>query len=118
MRALKTTALAAILAMTASSAAAEVKSPTVAHDPLMTAIMSRQLTLPAGGVTGSTRLGSGEAITLSIADPLAPLQPVAGLVEKPAPKAVVKASKKARRADEQLRKLSDEKRAADWSGRK
>ena len=116
MRNLKTAAIAAMLMMTALTAAAETKSPTVAHDPLMKAIMSRQLTLPDGGVTGSTRLGSGQAITLSMIDPLAPLQPAAGLVEKPAAK--VKPARKARRAGEQLRKLNDEKRAADWSGRK
>jgi len=116
MRTLQTTVIAALLMMTALTAAAEVKSPTLAHDPLMKAIMSRQLTLPAGGVTGSTRLGSGQAITLNIVDPLAPLQPVAGLVEKPA--AQVKPARKARRAAEQLRKMNDEKRAADWSGRK
>ena len=116
MRNLKTAAIAAMLMMTAMTAAAETKSPTVAHDPLMKAIMSRQLTLPAGGVTGATRLGSGQAITLSMIDPLAPLQPVAGLVEKPAAK--VKPARKARRADEQLRKLNEEKRAADWTGRK
>jgi len=114
MRTLITTAMFA--AMLALPAAAEIKSPTISHDPLMSQIMSRQLTLPAGGVTGSTRLGSGQTITLSIVDPLAPLQPVEGLVEKPAAKA--KAVRKARRADEQLKKMSGEKRAADWSGRK
>lgn len=111
-----TTAMfAATLLLAALPAAAEVKTPTVTHDPLMSQIMSRQLTLHAGGVTGSTRLGSGQAITLSIVDPLAPLQPVAGLAAKPAKP---KASRKARRADEQLKKMSEEKRAADWSGRK
>jgi len=100
----------------ALSASAEVTSPTVAHDPLMNQIMSRQLTLPGGGVTGSTRLGSGEAITLSLIDPLAPLKPVEGLVEKPAPKA--KAARKTRHPAEQLRKMSRDERRADWSGRK
>ncbi|MBI2387267.1 MAG: hypothetical protein HYV14_14840 [Elusimicrobia bacterium] len=116
---LMTAMFAALLTMAALSASAEVTSPTVTHDPLMRQIMSHQLTMPAGGVTGSTRLGSGQAITISLVDPLAPLKPVAGLAEKTAEKpAKAKAARKVRRADEQLRKMSDEKRAADWSGRK
>ncbi|MBI2789110.1 MAG: hypothetical protein HYX59_10550 [Elusimicrobia bacterium] len=120
---LKTAMFAALLTMAALSASAEVTTPTVTHDPLMRQIMSLQLTMPAGGVTGSTRLGSGQAISISLVDPLAPLKPVDGLApkaddasaEKPAK---AKAARKVRRADEQLRKMSDEKRAADWSGRK
>ena len=112
---IKTAMFAALLTMAALSASAEVTTPTVNHDPLMRQIMSLQLTSPAGGVTGSTRLGSGQAISLSLVDPLAPLKPVEGLAQKPVK---AKASRKVRRADEQLRKMSDEKRAADWSGRK
>ena len=112
---LKTAMFAAMTLLTAMSAASEVTSPTVTHDPLMRQIMSRQLTLPDGGVTGSTRLGSGQAITLSLIDPLAPLKPAEGLVEKPVK---AKARRKARNAGEQLKKMSDEKRAADWTGRK
>ena len=108
------TAIFTAMMMTALSAAAEVSSPIVAHDPLMKQIMSRQLTQAAGGGTGAVRIGSGQAITLSLIDPLAPLKPVAGLVEKPAP---VKASRKLS-AQQLLKKLSDEKRAADWAGRK
>lgn len=112
---LKTATFAALLTMAALSASAEVTTPTVTHDPLMRQIMSRQLTLPAGGVTGSTRLGSGQAISISVVDPLAPLKPAEGLASEPVK---AKAVRKARRADEQLKKMSDEKRAADWSGRK
>ncbi len=112
---IKTAIFAAMMTLAALPAAAEVKSPMVAHDPLMSQIMSRQLTLAAGGVTGAVRIGSGQAITLSLIDPLAPLQPVEGLVAKPVK---AKAARKVRRADEQLKKMSDEKRAADWSGRK
>lgn len=119
---IKTAALAAMMMLAALSASAETASPIVAHDPLLKQIMSRQLTLITGGVTGSVRIGSGQAITLSMIDPLAPLQPVEGLVEKPIVEAVEKpakaAGRKARRADEQLKKMSGEKRAADWSGRK
>lgn len=120
---LKTAMFAALLTMAALSASAEVTTPTVTHDPLMRQIMSLQLTMPAGGVTGSTRLGSGQAITISLVDPLAPLKPVEGLIEKSSgasadKPAKTKAARKIRRADEQLRKMSDEKRAADWSGRK
>jgi len=78
------------------------------------------LTLPEGGVTGSTRLGSGQAIALSLVDPLAPLKPAEGLVpkaEKPAT-AKAKAKLKLRRDAEQLRKMSADERRADWSGRK
>lgn len=113
---LKTAALAAMMTMAALAASAEVTTPTVTHDPLMRQIMSLQLTSPGGGVTGSTRLGSGQTIALSVADPLAPLHPVAGLAPKPAVKE--KESRKVRRADEQLKKMSAEKRAADWNGRK
>jgi hypothetical protein len=113
---LRTAMIAAALMAGALSAAAETAVPTIAHDPLMNQIMSRQLTLPAGGVTGSTRLGSGEAITLNMIDPLAPLRPAEGLVEKPAVKA--KAVRKVRRTVDQLRKMSRDDRRADWSGRK
>ena len=112
---LKTAALAAMMTLSAFSAAAETSSPTVAHDPLMKQIMSRQLTLADGGVTGSTRLGSGQAITLSLVDPLAPLKPAEGLAPKPAVKA--KARRKVRNVREQLRKMSEDERRADWSGR-
>lgn len=108
------TAMIVTALLAALSAAAETASPTVAHDPLMNQIMSRQLTMPDGGVTGSTRLGSGQAITLSLVDPLAPLKPAEGLVEKP-----IKAKRrKTRRADAQLRKMSEDERRADWAGRK
>lgn len=112
---IKSALIAAMAMLAALSAAAEVAAPMVAHDPLMNQIMSRQLTMPGGGVTGAVRIGSGQAITLSLVDSLAPLKPAAGLVEKPAK---AKAGRKARRADEQLKKMSEEKRAADWSGRK
>jgi hypothetical protein len=112
---LKTAMIAAMLMSAALPALAETAAPTIAHDPLMNQIMSRQLTLPAGGVTGSTRLGSGEAITLNMIDPLAPLKPAEGLVEKPVK---AKAVRKVRRTVDQLRKMSREDRRADWSGRK
>jgi hypothetical protein len=97
------------------SASAETASPMVANDPLMKQIMSRQLTQAAGGVTGAVRIGSGQTIELSLIDPLAPLAPAEGLVAKPVK---AKAVRKVRRADEQLKKMSDEKRGADWAGRK
>lgn len=112
---IKTAMLAAMTMMAALSAAAEVTTPTVAHDPLMNQIMRRQLTQPDGGVTGSVRIGSGQAITLSLIDPLAPLKPIEGLAAKPAK---AKARRKVRRADEQLKKMSEDKRSADWAGRK
>jgi hypothetical protein len=116
---LKTAAIAAMMMLAALTASAETASPMVSNDPLMKQIMSRQLTQITGGVTGAVRIGSGQAITLSMIDPLAPLQPAEGLVEKPAPApARTKASRKPRRADEQLKKMSDDKRAADWAGRK
>lgn len=124
--AIKTAAIAAGVMLSALAASAEVNGAIVA-DPLMKQILSRQLTAAAGGVTGAVRLGSGQTIELSMVDPLAPLKPVEGLVAKrveAAPEASedapakAKASRRARRADEQLRKMSDEKRAADWVGRK
>ena len=122
---LKAAMFAAMMMFAALSAAAEVASPMVTNDPLMKQIMSHQLTQAAGGVTGAVRIGSGPAITLSLIDPLAPLKPVEGLVEKPsAEKPVVekqvkaKAGRKVRRADEQLTKMSEDKRSADWAGRK
>lgn len=111
---LKTAMFAAMMMLAALPAAAEMNTPTVTHDPLMKQIMSRQLTL-GGGVTGAVRIGSGQSITLSLIDPLAPLKPAEGLVEKPAK---AKDARKVRRADEQLKKMSGEKRAADWTGRK
>ncbi|MDP3544097.1 MAG: hypothetical protein Q8T11_16645 [Elusimicrobiota bacterium] len=117
MRTKLTTAMFAAMALLAAlPAAAEVSSPMVTQDPLMRQIMSRQLTLPSGGVTGSTRLGSGQAIEIKVTDPLAPLKPVEGLA--PAPVKEKAAAPKVRRADAQLKKMSGEKRAADWSGRK
>ena len=111
---LKTAIFAAMTMLAVLPADAEVTTPMV-YDPLMNKIMSRQLTLPAGGVTGSTRLGSGQAIALILVDPLAPLKPVEGLVAKPLK---VKPGRKVRRADEQLKKMSEDKRRADWAGRK
>lgn len=120
--------LAAALLLAALRAPAET---TAVSDPLMKQIMSRQLTQDNGGVTGAVRIGSGEAIVLSLADPLAPapdlkdavadpkaldgLKPAAGLKPK---LAKAKTRRKPRNAGEQLRKLSDEERKADWSGRK
>lgn len=110
----KTAIFAALPILTALSAAAEGTIPLAVHDPLMSQIMSRQLTLPAGGITGSVRIGSGQAITLLLVDLLAPLKPVAGLVEKTAK---ANAPRKIRRADEQLKKMSEDARRADWAGR-
>lgn len=112
-------AIAALSMLTALSAAAETSSPLIAHDPLMNQIMSKQLTQPLGGVTGAVRIGSGQAITLTIVDPLAPLKPVEGLAPAPAAgKAAAKTRRKTRRADAQLKKMSEEQRRADWAGRK
>lgn len=128
---MRTTVLTAMLALAALNAGAQTSAAS-AGDPLMKQIMSKQLTQNNGGVTGVVRIGSGQAISLSIVDPLSPqlsgeplkdavadpkalagLKPAAGLVAKPAKRAKTKA----RRADEQLRKLSREERKADWSGR-
>ena len=108
--------IAATMMMTALSAAAEMTTPVTAHDPLMNQIMSKQLTQPLGGVTGAVRIGSGEAITLSMIDPLAPLKPAEGLAPKPVVKA--KARRKTRRDVEHLKKLSEDERRADWSSAK
>lgn len=117
MRTKLTTAMFAVLTLLAALPSfAEVNSPMVTQDPLMRQIMSRQLTLPSGGVTGSARLGSGQAIAISVTDPLAPLKPVEGLA--PAPAKEKAPARKVRNADAQLKKMSGEKRAADWSGRK
>jgi hypothetical protein len=113
---IKTAIFAAMTMLATLSASAETISPMVAHDPLMNQIMSKQLTLPGGGVTGAVRIGSGQTITLSMIDPLAPLKPVEGLVEKPVVKA--KARRKVRSAAEHLKKLSEDERRADWTGRK
>ncbi|PIR15230.1 MAG: hypothetical protein COV48_15495 [Elusimicrobia bacterium CG11_big_fil_rev_8_21_14_0_20_64_6] len=115
---IKTALLAAMTMLAALPAAAELSTPAIAHDPLMNQIMSKQLTLPGGGVTGVVRIGSGQAIALRLIDPLAPLQPAAGLVAKSTSAVKAKDARKARRADEQLKKMSEEKRRADWSGRK
>lgn len=113
---LKTTSFAVVTLLRALCAAAEVPAPMVAHDPLMNQIMSLQLTRPAGAVTGAVRIGSGQVITLNMADPLAPLKPTPGLVAKPAK---TKARRKLPHADAQLKKISkDEQRRADWAGRK
>lgn len=117
---LKTAALAAMMMLASFRAGAEPSSPMLSNDPLMRQIMSRQLTQTTGGVTGAVRIGSGQSIALSFIDPLAPLKPADGLVEKPVAEkpAPAKSSRKTRRADEQLRKMSEDKRAADWAGRK
>ena len=100
---------------------------TAGNDPLMRRIMSEQLTQSNGGVTGSVRIGSGEAITLvggASLNPLFALKPAPGLAVKPAK---AQPRKKARRAEDQLKTLSAEERRADdggpdagrsdWSGR-
>lgn len=120
------TIAAAILAAALGAANAHAEPAALAHDPLTNAIMSKQLTLPDGGVTGAVRIGSGQAITLSLASPLAestatlkdavaektalaPLKVEAGL--KPA-KAV---KRRLRRDTEKLDDLSRAGRRADWN---
>ncbi|MBI3289418.1 MAG: hypothetical protein HYZ74_07870, partial [Elusimicrobia bacterium] len=101
--------------------------PMFGSDPLTRQIMSRQLI--QSDVTGAVRIGSGQVITLRLADPLSPteplkdavadprslagLKPAAGLAAKPAKPRV---RRKTRRADEQLKRLSGEGRRANWSG--
>ena len=118
---LKAAMFAAMMMFAALSAAAEVASPMVTNDPLMKQIMSRQLTQAAGGVTRRAhRLRPGDRPQPH--RPSRPLKPVEGLVEKPsAEKPVVekqvkaKAGRRSRRADEQLTKMSEDKRSADWA---
>ena len=128
------TALFSAMIMLASTrAGAEASNTTLTNDPLMKQIMSRQLTVPGGGVTGAVRIGSGQTITLSLIDPLsavsgeplkdavadpkalAGLKPAAGLAAKPVKS---KSRRKVRRDSELLKKMSDDERRADWSGRK
>lgn len=126
------TLLTAMMVLAATAALAET-APTTVQDPLMKQIMSRQLTQQNGGVTGVVRIGSGEAISLSIVDPLTPVSAPADLKDavkdetvlrglKVADGLTVKPAKqrrrKARNAGEQLHKLGDEGRKADWSGAK
>ncbi len=116
-----TTAISTMMVLAALSASAEVPTVTLAHDPLMNQIMSRQLTQPAGGVTGAVRIGSGQAITLNLIDPLAPLKPVEGLVTKAVIETPAKTKgsrRKTHRADAQLKKMSEDQRRADWAGHK
>jgi hypothetical protein len=86
---------------------AEPVAPLIAHDPLTSMIMKRQLVMPIGGITGAVRIGSGESIALKLSDPFVTLKPAEGLVEKPE----AKTPRKARRAVEQLKKAADR---ADW----
>lgn len=128
--AIKTALMSAMLLSGAAHAFAETANPALTHDPLMKQILSKQLTTPGGGVTGAVRIGSGQAITLNLADPLAAadlkdavadpkaltgLKPAAGLAAKPGK---AKARRKVRRDSELLKKMSDDERRADWSGRK
>ena len=131
--ALKTALMSAMLLSGASRAFAEIANPALTNDPLMKQIMSRQLTSPGGGVTGAVRIGSGQAITLSLIDPLstvageplkdavadpkalAGLKPAEGLAAKPAK---ARARRKVRSDSELLKKMSDDERRADWAGRK
>lgn len=110
---LKTAMFAAMALAAALPASAEISAPALTHDPLMKLIV-RQLATPGGGLSGVTRLGSGQAIPLQIADPLAPLAPAEGLVEKPAK---AKTARKPRRAVDELKKMSGDKHRADWNGR-
>jgi len=128
--AIKTAVMSALLLTGAARAFAETANPALTHDPLMKQILSKQLTTPGGGVTGAVRIGSGQAITLNLADPLAPaelkdavadpkalsgLKPAEGLADKPHK---AKTRRKVRRDSELLKKMSDDERRADWSGRK
>lgn len=74
---------AAMLAAALPAAAAMPAA--IDQDPLMKQILSRQLTHPNGGVTAAVAVkGAANGIHLELADPLAPLQPASGLVERPA----------------------------------
>ena len=127
---IKTALLTTMVLLAALHAAAEVSSPALTHDPLTNQIMSKQLTLSGGGVTGAVRIGSGQSITLNldplsaaeplkdaVADPkaLTGLKPVEGLAVKPVK---AKSRRKIHRVSEQLKKMSSDERRADWSGRK
>lgn len=105
MKALLLTAamLAAALPCAAAMPAA------IDQDPLMRQILSKQLTHPNGGVTAAVAVkGAANGISLELADPLAPLQPAEGLVERPAAQVPAKKgkAKPARRADEQAERLA------------
>ena len=121
------TIAAAMLAAALGAANVHAEPAPLAHDPLTDAIMSKQLTLPDGGVTGAVRIGSGQAISLSLASPLestatlkdavadtaslAPLKPEAGL--KPAKPS--KSKRRVRHDREKLDDLSAAGRRADWN---
>lgn len=80
---------AAMLAAALPSAAAMPAA--IDQDPLMRQILSKQLTHPNGGVTAAVAVkGAANGISLELADPLAPLKPAEGLVERPAAQAPAK----------------------------
>ncbi|UPT75071.1 MAG: hypothetical protein M0D55_04990 [Elusimicrobiota bacterium] len=127
---MRTIIAAALLGVITAGTSASAEPAHLSNDPLTSQIMSRQLTSPGGGVTAAVRIGSGQAITLQLADPLsastdtlkdavaeksalAPLAPAAGLSRKPAKKA-----RRVRNDREKLGDLSDAGRKADWAGRK
>lgn len=120
------TIAAAILAAALGAANVHAEPAPLAHDPLTNAIMSKQLTLPDGGVTGAVRIGSGQAIALNLASPL--VEPAAALKDAVADKTALaplkvaeglkpaKAKKRRLRHDrEKLEDLSGAGRRADWN---
>lgn len=112
-----------ILAATLAALGARAETSavhSVSNDPLMKAILSRQLTATGGGVTGAVRIGSGQTIAIAAEDALSPLKPAAGLAAepedeaKPAKKAARKARKPVKKASEQLERVAGDGRKADW----
>lgn len=109
--------MAAMLAA-AGARAESAAVHSVTNDPLMKVILSRQLTAADGGVTGAVRIGSGQTIAIAAEDALAPLKPAEGLAAKdgaaPAKKSARKARKPVKKASEQLERVADDGRKADW----
>lgn len=90
--------------LAAAPASAAMPGAEIIQDPLMIQIRAKQLTQVNGGITAAVAVkGAAKGIELELVDPLAPLAPVEGLTERPAP--AKKKARPAKRAGEQAEKL-------------
>jgi hypothetical protein len=111
---MKAFALTAAMLMAAGSASAVVPAA-IDADPLMKQILAKQIALPNGGVTAAVAVrGAANGIELQIPDPLAPLAPAEGLVERREEPAKKRKARPARRAVEQAENLESSGPAASF----
>lgn len=106
--------LTAAMMLAALAASAQGLPQAIGGDFLTKQILRKATYQKNGGVTGAVAVGTGQVIELRVSETatLAPLAPAKGLIAKASAK--IKAKKPARRAAEQLKRVSS-RRGNGWT---